>query len=308
MVTDREREQLLERQARVYEVADFATKPAQWFIGGIKAVFLLLVFAGVCIIGPIYYFLHGGSFSSFQFGVGCWILGLLVMFFGAPWYTLFWGAVIFCSLYWWDINKDDASGNQFIAVLWLYEGVGLLLVAAKIVRWAKHRRQQRESVGDDTIESAATSYTSDEPQYLPTTEGLTPESRLSAVPHALIESKDTRPQRSLGAGHPVDDIDNMPLRDALNSTVAMFASVSSRMKDVLGRLQRGEYRTREEAERVVHEFMSMQRRVSERFEAVIARMKREDPTYPVAEFEQTLADFRASMEQVEEVALAKGLL
>ncbi len=57
MLSDREREELLERQARVYEVLDYATKPAQWFIGGIKAVVLLLVFAGVSIIGPIYYYM-----------------------------------------------------------------------------------------------------------------------------------------------------------------------------------------------------------------------------------------------------------
>jgi hypothetical protein len=140
LLTDREKEQLLERQARVYEVADFATKPAQWVIGGLKLLFLLVVAAGVCIGAPIYAYLHGGYFSWFQFGVGCWILGLVVMFFGAPWYTLFWGAVIFVSLFWWDINKDEASGNLFLAVLWLYEGVGFLLILTRIVLWVRSRR------------------------------------------------------------------------------------------------------------------------------------------------------------------------
>jgi hypothetical protein len=140
MLSDREHGELLERQARVFGVLDVITKPVQWLIGGAKVVFLLLVAAVVCIGVPIYGYLHGGSFNLVQFALGCWILGFVVMFFGAPWYTLFTGAAIFCSLFWWDINKDAASQSMFITVVWMYEGVGLLLVAAKLFRLFRKQR------------------------------------------------------------------------------------------------------------------------------------------------------------------------
>jgi len=123
-LNDQERDALLNPQARVFGVLDIITKPVQWLIGGVKVVFLLLVAAVMCIGVPIYGYLHGGSLSSFQFALGCWILGLVVMFFGAPWYSLFAGAAIFCSLFWWDINKDASSQSMFITVVWVYEGVG----------------------------------------------------------------------------------------------------------------------------------------------------------------------------------------
>jgi hypothetical protein len=141
MMTDHD--VLRERQERVYEVLDVATKPAQLVIGGLQFFFLLLVIAAVCIVAPIYAYLHGDGFSSFQFAAGCWVLGFVIMFFGAPFYTVFWGAVIFISLFWWDINANEASHNLFAAVLWLYEGIGLLLILSRIVRWARRRRAQR---------------------------------------------------------------------------------------------------------------------------------------------------------------------
>jgi hypothetical protein len=139
-LNDQEQDALLNSEARVFGVLDVITKPVQWLIGGVKVVFLLLVAAGVCIGVPVYGYLHGGSFSSFQFGLGCWILGFIVMLFGAPWYSLFAGAAIFCSLFWWDINKDASSQITFITVLWIYEGVGLLLVAAKVFRYFRRQR------------------------------------------------------------------------------------------------------------------------------------------------------------------------
>jgi hypothetical protein len=123
-------------------VLDVITKPVQWLIGGVKVFFLLLVAAGLCIGVPVYTYLHGGSFSLLQFGLGCWILGFVVMFFGVPWYSLFAGAAIFCSLFWWDINKDASSQSMFITVMWFYEGVGLLWTVAKLLRWASERRQR----------------------------------------------------------------------------------------------------------------------------------------------------------------------
>jgi hypothetical protein len=140
MMNDQERDALLSSQARVFGVLDVITKPVQWFIGGVKVFFLLLVAAGVCIGVPIYGYFQSGSFNSAQFALGCWILGFVVMFFGALWYSLFAGAAIFCSLFWWHINQDAASQSIFITVLWIYEGIGLLLVAAKIFRYFRKRQ------------------------------------------------------------------------------------------------------------------------------------------------------------------------
>jgi energy-coupling factor transporter transmembrane protein EcfT len=130
-------------EARVFGVLDIITKPLQWLIGGIKALFLLLIVAGVCIIAPIYSCLHGGGFSSFEFALGCYILGFLIMLFGAPIYTTIWCAAIFFSLMWWDINASQSSQLQFIAVAWVYEGVGLCWVGTKIGFKVNERRERR---------------------------------------------------------------------------------------------------------------------------------------------------------------------
>jgi len=145
-----------EQQDRVYGVLDVVTKPVQWLIGGVKMLFLLLIVAGVCIVAPIYYFLHGGGFASFEFELGCWVLGFLIMLFGAPAYTFIWGAVIFCSLFFWNINATESSGNLFMAVLWLYEGVGLTWVGAKILMWAERRwdRKAQEAAEEEHTRKA----------------------------------------------------------------------------------------------------------------------------------------------------------
>jgi DnaJ-domain-containing protein 1 len=118
--------------------------PLRWLLDGVKAILFLLIVAGVCIIGSVQHFLQGGAFDSFQFAIGCWILGFLVMLFGAPLYTLFWGAAIYCSLFWWNINESESSSSLFSTVLWLYEGFGLLLVTTRIRHWANRRKQARE--------------------------------------------------------------------------------------------------------------------------------------------------------------------
>jgi hypothetical protein len=133
---------MLESEQSGHSLLHIVTTPIRWILGGVQAILLLLIIAGVCVIGSISHFMQGGVFDSFQFACGCWILGFLIMLFGAPLYTIFWGAVIYCSLFWWDINKSDSSSNLFVAVMWIYEGVGLLLVYAKVADWAKRRKKE----------------------------------------------------------------------------------------------------------------------------------------------------------------------
>jgi hypothetical protein len=132
-----------ESEQRAHGLFDIIMTPLRWLLDGVKTILFLLIVAGVCIIGSVQHFLQGGVFDSFQFAIGCWILGFLIMLFGAPLYTIFWGAAIYCSLFWWDINQSESSGNLFDTVLWLYEGLGLLLVTTKIRHWANRRKQAR---------------------------------------------------------------------------------------------------------------------------------------------------------------------
>jgi len=314
------KEQLHERQNRVYGVLDVATKPAQWLIGGVQLVILLFIVADVCIVVPIYYFLHGGTFSSFQFAVGCWILGFLVMLFGAPWYTSFWGAVIFCSLFWWDINKSDASGNVFLAVLWLYEGVGLLWVAVKVITWLQKRRSNRtrnceiysatlapapqpKAVAGLQVDTSVRSTDWDAPL---------PEELRVEVQHALDSICDEL-ESAFAADNPLSEasdasVDSMPLNDAIRSTVEWFAAVSNQMGVLVQKAEAKAFASPEEAGQAIRSFFAMQEKTCSRMESMIARIKRELPTFSVTELEDMLAIVKQQRAELSQFALRAGFV
>jgi hypothetical protein len=58
---NREEQQLLDRQNRVFGVLDVATKPAQWLIGGFEVLLALVAGALFLICAPIYYFVEYGA-------------------------------------------------------------------------------------------------------------------------------------------------------------------------------------------------------------------------------------------------------
>lgn len=307
---------LLERQARVYEVADIATKPAQWLIGGVKFVFLLLIFAGVCVVGPIYAVMHGGSFSSFQFAIGCWIVGFVIMLFGVPWYTVIWGVAIYGTLFFWNINANESSGNLFIAVLWVYECVGLLLVALKISHWFSTRQERREA--SQTV-------------CVPDSVGLECQPQLPPPQHALIAPAET----TLDSPVPEDlraklvaslqsiadegellislnrrqsAIDAMPLTNAMKATNTLLGEMRDGVQVLSKQMATGEFSTPEEASAAIYRFLTMQKTAEEALSSMITRLKRESAPYPITEMEEVLAGLRATTAQAERTAAAKGLL
>ena len=111
-------------------------KSDQMLLSGVKLAFLLLLVAAVCLVGPLYQHFHG-TVTVPPMALGWFLLGFVLMFFGAPWYTFSWGLLIFSSLFWWDINKSHVTGTIFVTLMWLYEGVGLTWVLWKLLRWAK---------------------------------------------------------------------------------------------------------------------------------------------------------------------------
>jgi len=138
MLSTSERDLLQRREARVFEVLDYATKPAQWIIGGVHSVLLLLILAGACIVTPIYYLLHGGTFSTVQFVAGCAIIGFLVILFAAPYYFVLAGAMAFGYLMY--VSETPNGEFKSVIALCLWECVGLLHVGLKVRRWFWKRR------------------------------------------------------------------------------------------------------------------------------------------------------------------------
>jgi hypothetical protein len=103
---NREEQELLDRQNRVYGVLDVATKPAQWLIGGFEVLLFGLILAGVAIGTPIYYFCTAGTVTSAMLITSALALAAVVLFFLSPWYFVVGGLVYWFTLGWWGWNYD----------------------------------------------------------------------------------------------------------------------------------------------------------------------------------------------------------
>src|SRR5512140_721682 len=107
-MTPEDRDLLAERQSRVYEVLDIATKPAQWFLGGLKLLLLGVIIVAVLVGTPFYYWFTGGTVTGDMVLNAVLALSTLVLFCMCPWYVvvggvLFWGTFGF----WLDAHPDQ---------------------------------------------------------------------------------------------------------------------------------------------------------------------------------------------------------
>ena len=123
-----EQEELIRHQNNVYKVLDVATKPAQWFLGGLQVLFLGLFAAGAAIVIPIYLVFTGHAVSDAQLWLAVFALAAIVLFFLCPWYFVCGGITYFA------IVSHSIWGHQttFNTI------VGLFLVLGytqRFVRW-----------------------------------------------------------------------------------------------------------------------------------------------------------------------------
>ena len=121
-------------QERVYGVLDIITKPIQWFIGGLQVLGFLLLVAVVAIVTPVYHLVTTGAASSTEIEVALFVLGLIILFFAAPWYTVLGGTALLATVFFYAAFNPDPPAPSYELVrnvLWGFLLVGFLWVGAK---------------------------------------------------------------------------------------------------------------------------------------------------------------------------------
>jgi hypothetical protein len=115
-------------------VLDILTKPLQWFLGGLKVLGFLLLAAAFAIISPIYHLITTGTASAIEIEVALFVLGVLILFFAAPWYTVLGGIALLATVFlYFALNPDGSvlSSELVRSVLWGFQLVGFIWVGAK---------------------------------------------------------------------------------------------------------------------------------------------------------------------------------
>ena len=115
-------------------VLDILTKPLQWFLGGLKVLGFLLLVAVIAIFAPIYHLVTTGTASAMEIGVALFVLGVLILFFTAPWYTVLGGTALLATAFlYFAVNPDGSAPSSELvrSILWGFQLVGFLWVGAK---------------------------------------------------------------------------------------------------------------------------------------------------------------------------------
>jgi hypothetical protein len=115
-------------------VLDIITKPLQWFLGGLKVLGFLLFAAAIAIISPIYHLITTGTASAMEIEIALFVLGVLILFFSAPWYTVLGGIALLATVFlYFAMNPDGSTPSSELvrSVLWGFQVVGFLWVGAK---------------------------------------------------------------------------------------------------------------------------------------------------------------------------------
>jgi hypothetical protein len=121
-------------QSHVYGVLDILTKPLQWFIGGLKVLGFLILVAVVAIFTPLYHLVTTGAASAIEIEIALFVVGLFILFFAAPWYTVLGSIALFATVFVYFAFNPDASAPSYGLVrnvLWGFQLVGFIWVGAK---------------------------------------------------------------------------------------------------------------------------------------------------------------------------------
>src|ERR1039457_6483760 len=90
-------------------VLDIVTKPLQWFLGGLKVLGFLLCAAAIAIVTPIYHLAATGTASAMEIEIALLVIGLLILFFSAPWYTVLGGIALLATVFFYVAMNPDGS-------------------------------------------------------------------------------------------------------------------------------------------------------------------------------------------------------
>lgn len=115
-------------------VLDIITKPLQFLFGGLRVLAFLLLAAVIAIFTPIYHLLTTGTASAMEIEVALFVIGLIVLFFSAPWFTVLGGTAMLVALFlYFAVHPDGSvpSPELVRGVLWGFQLVGFVWVGVK---------------------------------------------------------------------------------------------------------------------------------------------------------------------------------
>jgi hypothetical protein len=113
---------------------DIISKIVQWLLGGLKVLALLLLVAVVAIVTPIYHLITTGTASAMEVEVALFVIGAIILFFAAPWYTVLGSiALLATEFIYFALHPDDSAPSSELvrSVLWGFQLVGFLWVGVK---------------------------------------------------------------------------------------------------------------------------------------------------------------------------------
>jgi hypothetical protein len=316
LLSDREREQLLDRQARVYEVLNVATKPAQWFLGGLKLFLFAIIIVIVLVATPFYLLFTHQTVTGGDLLAALNAVAALVLFILCPYYVVLGGPLYFVTTAWWleTYHEDWLASGWFTLSRWFFVWVAIGYGWFLLKRWfgrpqdSDYQLFPHPSTPAVEVSSPATHEVLTEDSPLP--EHM--QQRMQAVLRSIIAEGEAvlREQGDTNESlvPQVADIESMPLGEALRSTNAMLHAVSARMRElVASSALQGAHTDYREASSEVREVLGMQQAVEERLTSVINRLKCEDAPYPVIAMEHELNVLRMTGAQIRQVARSKGL-
>ena len=99
----------------------------------------------IAIVTPVYHLVTTGTASAMEIEIALFVIGLLILFFAAPWYTVLGGIALFATVFLYSAFNPDSPAPSYELVrnvLWGFQLVGYLWVGAK------RRRAGTESMAD----------------------------------------------------------------------------------------------------------------------------------------------------------------
>jgi hypothetical protein len=143
-----------DREDRAFEVLDVATKPAQFAIGMVKMLFLIIILLVVAMGYPTYTYFTGGTVTPFQLECAITAFLFIFTFIVAPWYTVLGGILVFVGYLCLICVPAIGYFNPFPLIVGFF--------AIGIMQWAIRRAQRKSAEHERSVREAESRRTQDD--------------------------------------------------------------------------------------------------------------------------------------------------
>ncbi len=305
-------QRLLERQARVYEVLDVATKPAKLFVDGMKFWLFVLVLLLMAIGYPVYEVVNGQTVATTDITRAVLCLAGLVLFLLSPYYVVLGGTAAIIWFGYWVYHHTEAELAAVPAQLWAAYFLGLgyaqYLLQRLVRKKLRQQRNPRRAVARQMISQPRPNF--DAPARDDLLQNLNEmlQSVSDELETGIERDLDDREAPNAEFNQRMSELGAMPTDEALKATSAMLVEQAARFKELHQQMTSEDFANRVEAKANVRELLLLQEQVDCTLSTLIVRLKQEAAPYPVRDFEQVLAECRATTAAIKRTAAAKGLL